>query len=149
MRLDHALNRIGVEIVRQHSTDKKSATLMLRVPQKSAQIWTTVVQEFLLASEEQPEAALRWTTDVSRVYFLDKESKVLRYLWRVVLGGNVAGAAEILGLAVIRTLSDGIEVTSQPLVGRARQEPGSTKGGHSIGAASNVLAKHFTPGGGS
>jgi hypothetical protein len=147
MRLDHALNRIGVEIVRQHSPDKKSATLMLRVPTKAVNVWANVLQEFLLAAEEQPEAALRWTVDVSRVYFLDKESKVLRYLWRVVLGGNVAGAAEILGLAVIRTLSDTVEVTSQPLVGRVHTAPGSTKGAHDAGVAAGVIAKHFTPGG--
>ena len=147
MRLDHALTKVGIQIVRQHSPDKRSATLMLRVPQSSMGIWAQVVEEYLLAAETSQTADLRWTTDVSRVYFVDKESRSVRYLWRVTLSGNCAGAAEVLGMAIIRCLSGTVEVTSQPLVGRVAY-PG-TKGGHSQGAAQTMIAQAFSGGGGS
>lgn len=144
MRLDVALNKIGVQIVRQHSPDKKSATLMMRVPASSLGIWAKVVEEFLLSAETVPTAELKWSADVSRVYFVDKESRSVRYLWRVVLSGNCAGAAETLGMAIIRSLSGTVEVTSQPLVGRVEYQ--GTMGAHPTGAAQVVLAKHFVPG---
>lgn len=144
MKLNHALNKIGVEIVKQHAPDATSATLMLRVPQKSMGLWAQAVEEFLLGSLQQPSGALAWTTDVSRAYFVDKGTQSVRYLWRIVLNGNVQGAAESLGMAAIRTLSSSIEVTSQPLVGRMSYE--GTKGAHSMGAAQALVAQNFTAG---
>lgn len=145
MKLNHALNKIGVEIVKQHTTEAGSATLMLRVPQKNMGLWAQVIEEFLLGSLQQPPGALAWTTDVSRAYFVDKSTMSVRYLWRITFNGNVQGAAEALGMAAIRALSSSIEVTSQPLVGRMTYE--GTKGAHSIGAAQALVAQSFTAGG--
>jgi hypothetical protein len=145
MKLNHALNKIGVEIVKQHAADASSATLMLRVPQKNMGLWAQVIEEFLLGSTQQPSGAMAWTTDVSRAYFVDKSTQSVRYLWRVVLNGNVQGAAEALGMAAIRALSSSIEVTSQPLVGRMSYD--GTKGAHSMGAAQALVAQNFATGG--
>lgn len=147
MNLYTALGKIGITIVKQRTPNKTSATLMLRVPPASQKAWTEVVQEFLLSAEKQPTRATAWTLDISRVYFLDKESQVVRYLWRVVLNGNVTLGIETLGMSLIRTISQGVEVTSMPLIGRLEPTPGSTKGAHSIGTAGKIIASHFSSGG--
>ncbi len=147
MRLDAALDKIGVKIIKQHSPSKASVTLMLRVPASAQKQWAEAVQEFLLSAEKQPKGAAPWALDVSRVYFLDKGSQVVRYLWRVVITGNAPLGVETLGMSLIRTASQGIEVTSMPLIGRIEPQAGSTKGAHSTGVAGKVIAAHFTSGG--
>lgn len=147
MRLDHALTKIGVQIVRHHSPGPQSSTLMLRVPKGALPLWSRIVEDFLTAAETIPSGQVAWTADVSRVYFLDKETKLVRYLWRVVLSGNCAGGAETLGMLAIRALSSTVELTSQPLVGRV--EYSGTKGAHSMAEAARVVAQSFSGGGGS
>jgi hypothetical protein len=142
MRLDQALIRCNVEIVTQKQDSADSATLMLRV--KDPAVWAEVIREFLITQNTLSDK--KWSTDVSRVYFLDPQSRSIRYLWRVVLKGAPKDAAEVLGQTAIRVLSQGVEVTSQPLVGRVNAAPGSTKGAHSIGAASGLVAEHFKVG---
>jgi hypothetical protein len=139
MRLDQALNRCNVEIVTQKS-EAGAATLMLRV--RDAGVWSDVVAEFLAAQAALADKG--WTADVSRVYFIDTQSGNVRYLWRIVFRGAMKDGAEALGQAIIRVLSQGVEVTSQPLVGRAEMAPGSTKGAHSIGVAPGIVAAHFS-----
>lgn len=139
MRLDQALNRCNVEIVTQKS-DASGSTLMLRVRDTST--WSDIVKEFLLAQDALVEK--KWSADVSRVYFVDQQSRTVRYLWRIILRGAAKDAAEVLGHAVIRILSQGVEVTSQPLVGRLETAPGSTKGAHSVGVAPGIVAAHFS-----
>jgi hypothetical protein len=115
---------------------------MLRV--KDPAVWAEVVREYLITQDSLADK--KWSVDISRVYFLDTTSKSVRYLWRVVMKGAPKDAAEVLGQTVIRVLSQGVEVTSQPLVGRVDTAPGSTKGAHSIGAASGLVAQHFKVG---
>jgi Trk-type K+ transport system membrane component len=142
MRLDVALNKLGVKIVTQQSA-KGAATLMLRVPPTAMATWAEAIEQFLLAADALPKGTEAWTTDVSRSYFVDQESKSVRYLWRVILRGNPQLGAETLGMAIIRVMSQSVEVTSQPLVGRVSPAPGSTKGAHAIGAGPAILAQHF------
>lgn len=140
MRLDQAFNRCNVEVVTQKVDTTGAATLMLRVNDPST--WADVVKEFLLAQDALVEK--KWSADVSRVYFVDQTSHNVRYLWRVILRGAAKDAAEALGQAIIRVLSQGVEVTSQPLVGRLETAPGSTKGAHSVGVAPGIVAAHFS-----
>lgn len=142
MRLDQALIRCNVEIVTQKQDSADSATLMLRV--KDPAVWAEVIREFLITQNTLSDK--KWSTDVSRVYFLDPQSRSVRYLWRLVLKGAPKDAAEVLGQTAIRVLSQGVEVTSQPLVGRVDPSPGSTKGAHSIGVAPGLVAQHFKVG---
>lgn len=142
MRLDQALNRCNAEIVTQKQDGAGSATIMLRV--KDASLWADIVKEFLLTQDALVDK--KWSADVSRVYFVDPSSRSVRFLWRIVLKGAPKDAAEVLGQAVIRVLSQGVEVTSQPLVGRLDPAPGSTKGAHSVGVAPGIVAQHFKVG---
>lgn len=142
MRLDQALNRCSAEIVTQKQDGPGSATIMLRV--KDASLWADIVKEFLITQDALADK--RWSSDVSRVYFLDPDSKSVRYLWRIVLKGAPKDAAEVLGQTVVRVLSQGVEVTSQPLVGRLDPVPGSTKGAHSVGVGPGLVAQHFKVG---
>lgn len=142
MRLDQALTRISAEVVTQRQ-DAGGATLMIRM-RGDLGAWADAIREVLLVQENLADK--RWSVDISRAYFLDKSSQTVRFLWRIILRGDVKEAAESFGMSIIRCLSEGVEVTSQPLVGRVSQKPGSTKGAHSLSVGPAVVASHFSPG---
>lgn len=138
MQLDQALKRIGVTITK---ADQKPGqiVLLLRVDPKKAALWNDALSEFLLASVTGQVA---WTTDVSKYFYPVKDAGVVRYLWRVILGGNPKAAAEALGRAAQRAVAAGVEVTSQPLVGR-RETIGATGGAYGMNEAQTVLANNL------
>lgn len=147
MQLDHALKRIGVTIMKADQKPNQ-VVVLLRVDPKSASLWQDAISEFLLAAADP---RVTWTTDVSKYFYVDKNAGVVRYLWRVILGANPRSAAEALGRAAQRAVAVGVEVTSQPLVGR-RETIGKTGGAYAINSegvsqAHSVLAQNL--GGGS
>jgi len=141
MRLDQALARIGVEILKQEVT-ANGIILLLRAPQDNvnAPRWTSAVKQFLIAAEKNNGQS--WSADVSKTYF--SKAGVVRYLWRLSLNGTVPSAAAALGQAALQALSSGVEVTSMPLVGRKTYEfdpaKGKLKGAHDPGRASAAVS---------
>jgi hypothetical protein len=146
MTFDQALKRIGVTLVK--TTHKPNQIiLMLRVDPKKASLWNDTLTEFLLASDErgqQGKLKVGWSTDVSKYFYPVREAGVVRYLWRVVLGGNPRAAAEALGRASQRAVAAGVEVKSQPLVGRKEYEhnpaEGKIAGAYGTNDGARVLA---------
>jgi hypothetical protein len=138
MQLEHALKRIGATIMK---VDQKpgQVVVLLRVDPKQSSLWQDALNEFLLAAADQRVA---WTTDVSKYFYVDKNAGVVRYLWRVILGVDPRSAAEALGRAAQRAVAVGVEVTSQPLVGR-KEMIGKTGGAYGMNEAQTVLAQNF------
>lgn len=133
MRLDQVLARIGVEIVKSEPT-KTKVVLFLRAGRKPQHIaqWKRTIEEYLSAEAEQREKS--WSCDISRSYYL-AQAKAVKYLWRVIITGDVRTGAESFGQAALRSLSaGGAEVMSMPLVGQVNYEfnpaEGKMKGGH-------------------
>ena len=81
---------------------------------------------------------------MSKYFYPVIESGVVRFLWRVILGGNPRAAAEAMGRAAQRAVAAGVEVKSQPLVGRKEyvHDPASGKiaGAYSTNQGARVLA---------
>ena len=90
MRLDEALAKIGVVVVKQEARGDQ-VVLHLRVPPGSAVAWKEAAEAFLLDTGD-------WTSDVSKHLYPSRG--VVKYLWRVVIGGNLAVGAQALGRAL-------------------------------------------------
>lgn len=150
MKLDQALARIGVTIVKAEQKPAQ-AVLLLRIDQKKQALWNETLTEFLLASEERNgngQKKVAWTADVSKYFYAVPDAGVVRFLWRVILGGNPRAAAEALGRAAMRAVAAGVEVTSQPLVGRKEfvHDPASGKiaGAYSTNKGAAILAQQVS-----
>lgn len=162
MKLEHVLKRIGVTVVSSEKQKNGSLQLMLRLDKATEgknppTLWAVAVNEFLLAgAERQPNGELKvsWKADVSKAFFAKHEAGVVVFLWRVILMNDVPGAAEALGQAVIRALSQTVTVKSMPLVGRtnweARQRTGKTMGAYATGegGGDSVAASRISSAGG-
>lgn len=149
MKLDQALKRAGVHIVRQQGGGDR-ATLILRVDSASFGLWARILEEFLLAAK-RPISVEPWKTEVTRVYFVD-DTDTVRYLWRIVLEGELAPAAEALNMAVVRATAQSVEVVSSPLYGRVEPDPASFKGAYTLGSGGSSegharVAREFAGGG--
>jgi hypothetical protein len=140
MTFDQALKRIGVTIVKTENGQNK-VILLLRVNPKQADLWNDTLTEYLLASADR---RVNWTTDVSKYFYPVPDQGVVKYLWRVILSGNPRAAAEAMGRAAQRAIAAGVEVTSQPLVGRREYEfdpaRGKIAGAHGVDSAATILA---------
>jgi hypothetical protein len=147
MRLDVVLGKIGAEIVKVEKHQGR-VTIFLRTGRKRADAarWKQVVEEMLLAASEQRKVT--WGVDISKAFFADRGA--VKYLWRVVLTGDVKQAAENFGNATMRSLSQGAEVTSMPLIGQVQYEwdpaNGKMKGGHSQGKARTAITQGISGG---
>jgi hypothetical protein len=141
MQLDAMLKKAGVTLVKV-SENAGATTLLLRIPKDGHHWWARAVEQFLLLTADQPAAlAVKWNSDVSRMYFVDKEAKVVRYLWRIVLSGNRAAAADALATSLVQSRSEMVEVTSAPLVGRRDYSGKETMGAHSLGSQGSLIAR--------
>lgn len=140
MQLEQALARIKAEVVSSRSTEDVT-TLMVRIHPDNMSHWVDAVKEILLHEDSLSDKT--WHIDISRSYFVDRRTKAVRYLWRLMFTGDAEEAATTFGMAIIRVLSANVEVTSQPLVGRVTAPPGSTKGAHTVGAAASIIGSAF------
>lgn len=140
MRLDMALKRVGVTIVKSEKRPDGGIVLMLRVDRKMSGLWNDTLTEFLLASAGEKI----WRTDVSKFFYPVSDEGVVKFLWRVVLLGDVAAAGAALGRAGVRAVQQGVEVTSMPLVGRKNYpfDPANGKiaGAHDSATAQKAIA---------
>lgn len=147
MKVDQILKKIGVTLVRvEKNKNRETLILYLRInrSERTFQQWRAVVEEVLLAADENVAKKLGWKIDVSQYYYVSPE-KAVRYLWRAILTGNVRAGAEALGQAVLRVVSQGTDVTSMPLVGRKQYafDPaaGRMKGAHDPRDATAIVSQ--------
>lgn len=148
MRLDQALQKIGVEVVKVDPHPNR-LTLLLRVHRSKDGLnqkrWAFAASKLVKASNKASKANL-WSADVSKV--LMESGGAVVYFWRVILTGNVKTGQRIFGEAVLEGLRQGVEIKSMPLVGQVRYERdpanGKLKGGHSLGSGESIAAAHFS-----
>jgi hypothetical protein len=140
--LEQVLGRIGVTLVKTEPGANRLIAYF-RVDPKKQDLWNETVSEFLLASIEPPAKSAGWSVDVSKWFY--PTNGAVRFLWRIVLIGNPQAAGEALGRAASRAVSSGVEVTSQPLVGRKTFEydpaRGKIGGAHSMDTAAGLLER--------
>lgn len=122
MELRAALKRVGATIVKEKIPELEeeepngSATLFLRVDLDLGERWAELVQELLLSS-----IGKKFAFDVSKYFYASQGS--VRYLWRVVVTGNVKRALEHWAQVAIQVVAArNPEITSMPLIGRANYE---------------------------
>lgn len=148
MRLDEALQKIGVEVVKV-SSDSNRLTLILRVHRDrdglNMRRWNYAATKLVKTSNKAAKARL-WSADVSKV--LMESGGAVVYFWRVILTGNVKTGQRVFGEAVLEGLRQGVEIKSMPLVGQVQYErdpaKGKLKGGHSLGTGEGIAAAHFS-----
>jgi|GEM_PF-4248729 len=141
MKLDQALLKVGATIVKVEQGETR-VVLLMRIDQAKARYWTETVTEFLLAASEKPQG---WSADASKYFFAVPASGVVKFLWRVILLGDVRAAAEALGRASQRVVQGTVEVMSQPLVGRKEYEfdpaRGKFKGPQPLDSAGSLIGQ--------
>ena len=127
MKLNQALKRVGA-VIAQEKIAEKNATVYLRVDPDQGDRWVDTVTEFLLGAHGKA-----FTADVSKYFFAAAGG--VKYLWRIVIEGDVAEALGLLGAAAMHvSVQHAPEITSFPLVGRIEYtlDPlrGKLKGAH-------------------
>jgi hypothetical protein len=150
MRVDQALARIGVTVVKLDKAEKR-VTLFLRVSTEKdhVQMWTSLVNDFLDVASAPGERG--WTVDLSKSFFFDRDAKTTRYLWRLIFRGDTNRALDTLQQAAIRALASAKEVVSMPLIGRVQYEHdpsrGKIKGAYGVGEGELMIARAAAGGG--
>ena len=128
MRVDQAFNRAGFEIV---SANKVAGSLVfdVRVPMRGLipARWKTFMSTILPTAEQVGKNPTpKWGLEISKRFFSQKD--VVRYLWRVVMTGNLAACQALVVTATLDSLRTGVEVSEVPLVGQTNMLPDPTKG---------------------
>jgi hypothetical protein len=130
------LKRVGATIVKEKLGDAE-ATYYLRVDPDQGAKWVDAVSAFLTGSSGKPYSA-----DISKYFYASQGS--VRYLWRIVLSGDVNSALTLFGACAVQAaMAHAPEITSIPLVGRIRYpyDParGKIKGAHEVDTAMGVI----------
>lgn len=115
---------------------KNQVVIYLRVDKRKQlrDRWNHMLKELFLDVQRE-KIAKACSIDVSQAYFMD--SGVVKYLWRLVVQGDMAIANRSISFACTRALSaTSPEVTSFPLVGRLtypfNPAMGQIKGAYSL-----------------
>lgn len=148
MRLDQALQKIGVEVVKA-DTEAGKLTILMRVHRSRDGLhqkrWAYAASKLVKVANKS-SAAGQWGADVSKV--LVESHGAVVYFWRVIFFGNLKTGQRVFGEAVLEALRQGVEIKSMPLVGQVRYEhdpaTGKLKGGHNLGTGESIVGAHFT-----
>ncbi len=160
MKLDQALKKIGVQVIRvirviRADSEENQLVLHMRVDRdpEAVRRWKLVASKLVLAAEKGA-ASGSWSAEIAKVLFA--QGSTVKFIWRATLSGNVKTAQRIFGDSALQALRSGGELNSFPLIGNENPpfDParGKLKGGHPLGAggdsmaASQAIAMHFTPG---
>ncbi len=153
MDLVAILKKIDVTVVRhENPAGQNTLRLFLRINRDKIRFaqWRGVIEEYLLDAKTKAAKTNGWNVDISQAYYVTDE-EVVRYLWRVVISGNIRAGAEALGQAVLRVVSQSADVTEFPLVGRKKYafDPanGKMKGAHDLKSAQSIVATGLQGGG--
>lgn len=137
MQLSAVLKKVGATVVKEKVADRE-ATLYLRVDPEQGAKWVDAVTTFLLGCETKPFKA-----DVSKYFYAERGA--VKYLWRMVVTGEVQEALQFFGAAAMESqIRHAPEITSMPLVGRKVYpfDParGMLKGSHDIEEAAGLVS---------
>lgn len=139
MKLDQALVKIGVEVVRAEKNGE-DLVLLLRVhtdDPRNQPRWISAATGFTRKVWECRKGNT-WSGEVSKLLVTPDGEHVLFY-WRVTFTGHVQTAQRVLGEAIIEALREGVEITSMPLIGQKTYEhnpaAGKFKGGYALSGA--------------
>lgn len=149
MRVDQAFLRAGFEIVdAKNDKEKKLLTFDVRVPLQGMipMRWKQTVEHILLTTDALEERhKLTWKIDISKRFYVKHGS--VRYLWRIVVNGDISGCQRAIVQAAISSMSVGAEVNEVRLVGQENLTPdlanGRVRGAYGRGEedrASGVVA---------
>ena len=155
MRVDQAFKKSGFEIL---AANKDNGTLVfdVRIPidGKIPARWKNLLADILPLSEHNAKQTVpKWTIDISKRFY--SRDGVVRYLWRVVIHGNLAVCQAALVTATLNALRTGNELTEVPLIGQMTVMP-DPKNGRFKGAypktegddlAMRAISGAFTSGG--
>ncbi len=143
MELVAALKRVGGTVVKQNvqmpsaERARGAGTFYVRVDPEAGDKWVDFVTNVLVGAKNK-----EYTVDISKYFYAENDQ--VKYLWRIVLTGNVAqGLAMAAASAIASSAQHAEEITSFPLVGRATYEfdplRGKIKGGHDYDVGVNIL----------
>lgn len=155
MRVDQAFKKAGFEIVGATKGDK-SIVFDVRVPlqERVPARWKNLLADILpLAEHIAGTPNPKWELEVSKRFY--SRAGTVRYLWRVVMKGDLAACQTALVRATLNSLRVGNELSEVPLVGQVTYTP-DPKNGKFKGAyprddddlASRAVAAAFSVGGG-
>lgn len=146
MNIETALGKIGAEIVSQDKLSDTSRRFMIRTGKSPEHLkaWQNTITEFLLhAAELSSKGKPPWTVDVSRYYFVKNGSKV-KYMWRIIVSGDVDQGVAAFSGAIVRGMGSAVELKSFPIISpTANPKSGSYRGAHPQGTGEAVIAKEF------
>lgn len=148
MQIEQLLARLNVEVVSTAMGDSE-LTLFLRVKtdEPTQNRWRVFITELLLHDRKDKRA--RWTVDIGHTYFLRENEDTPRYLWRLIIEAKKGGKKSLdeglkrVSQAAMSALSNGVEITSMPLVGRSSHKGRGSVHGQGENAAAAMIAKEF------
>jgi len=155
MRLDQALTKIGVQVLKVEEVPQANQLIiLLRVKPDalSRQRWNQTATKLVLCAEKGKRSGI-WGAEIAKVLYAQGGS--VRFVWRAILHGELNTAQRLFGEAALEALRTGVEVTSAPLVGQVEypHDPakGKLKGGYAVSSegaspAASMIAGHFMPG---
>jgi hypothetical protein len=120
--------RVGFEVVSETETPNQ-LRILGRIPEDSLGLngnnWKIVKYRLLTVMEQRP-----WKVDLSKSYFIKKETKKMVFAWRVLLQGeNIAQHYADLVNIIMTSPSARVEVTEIPLGSGNEANRNSTAGG--------------------
>jgi len=124
MRVDQAFAKAGFEIV-DAKADGKEIVISVRVRPENPLVparWRALVDHILITAEE----AKTWSIDISKRFYAQRGS--VRWMWRIIMRGNLKDCQISLTQATINTLRIGNEVNEVPLVGQSNLVPDPKNG---------------------
>lgn len=131
--------KVGFEVV-SHNETPGQLRILGRIPGDLGGLngnnWKILKYRLLTAMEDRP-----WKVDISKTYFIKKETKKLVYAWRILLqGADIAQHyADILNLVTTSPKSARAEVTEIPLAGSSPDRNNTAGGRRGAGPAGTVL----------
>lgn len=142
MELGAALKRVGATIVKEKILDGVTggvgvATFYLRVDPDQGDKWVEVISALLISGAERA-----FTLDVSKYFYVAQGA--VKYLWRIIITGDTSAGMLLFGsCALTVSVEHAPEITSFPLVGRAKYpfDPakGKIKGSYEADSAVGII----------
>lgn len=136
MSLEKALDSVGATCVKVEDKGKQRV-LHLRIHADSTEMWAAMIGRYLPAIAESPSCIV----DLSKYFYAENGS--VKFLWRLVLAGDMKEAAEIFVKQARSLTQPVVELDSQPLVGRISYEhnpaAGKIKGAYAGGSGEALV----------
>lgn len=131
MRLDQAFRKAGFVITgATTSAENNKITMLVRIPGNDNVVvarWRQWLEDVLVMAERKAaQSEGGWGLDVSKKIYSEKGS--IKYIWRVVITGNIVAAQAVMTQSTINALRVGVELDSIELVGASSNRPDPKNG---------------------